>query len=100
VLNELQNRHKLPIIYLVSAMHLCRLCYQTPCNNSIKRRRGWHQEGHPAVKHSLQQTRMRDNNKEIMPHRLSHGERRGAFASEPLTSIRSKWTTVVQTHSS
>ena len=43
---------------------------------------------------------MRDNNKEIMPHRLSRGERRGAFAGEPLASIQSKWTTVVQTHPS
>src|SRR5208282_2482282 len=41
---------------------------------------------------------MRDNNKEIMPHRLSRGERRGAFAGKPLASILNKWTTVVQTH--
>ena len=35
-----------------------------------------------------------------MPHRLSRGETRGAFAGEPLASIRSKWTTVVRTHPS
>ena len=73
---------------------------QTPCNNSIKRRRGWRQEGHPAIKRSLQQTRMTDNNKESMPHRLSRGETRGASAGEPLASIRNKWTTVVRTHTS
>jgi len=43
---------------------------------------------------------MTDNSKEFMPHCLSRGERRGAFADEPLASIRSKWTTVDRTHPS
>ena len=39
---------------------------------------------------------MRDNNRETMPHRLSRGETRGAFAGEPLASIRIA--TVDRTH--
>ena len=50
-----------------------------------------------GVKHSPQQTRMKDNIKELMPHRLSRGERRGTFAGESLASILNKWTIVTQT---
>ena len=50
-----------------------------------KSRKGWRQEGHPAVKHLLQTTRMPDENVFTIPHRLSRGLTRGAPAGRSST---------------
>ena len=49
-----------------------------------KSKKGWRQEGHPAIKHLLQTTRMPDENVFAIPHRLSRGLTRGAPAGRSL----------------